>query len=208
MNNKPVFAIARQYGSGGKTIGQMLANELNINCYEREILQMASEDSGINEALFANADEKITTNSFFKFKKIYRGQLISPESDGFVSNDNLFNYQAKVIKELAKKDSCVMIGRCANFILKDNPNLVSVFVYADEDFLLKSALERNTFSPKEATAYIDQTNKYRSEYYHHYTGQSWYDLKQYDLCLDSSKLGFEKCVQVIKAYADIRFSDQ
>lgn len=206
MNNKPVFAIARQYGSGGKTIGQMLANELNINCYEREILHMASEDSGINEALFETADEKITTNSFFKFKKVYHGQLIPPESDGFVSNDNLFNYQAKVIKELAAKDSCVIIGRCANFILKANPNLVSIFIYANEDFLLKSALERNTFSQKEANAYIDKTNKYRSDYYKHYTGQNWYDLKQYDLCLDSSKLGFEGCVKAIKAYTDIRFA--
>lgn len=200
-----IIAISRQYGSGGKTIGQMLADELNISCYEREIITMASEDSGINESLFAKVDERIGTNSIFNLKHIYKGNLISPESDGFTSNQNLFNYQAKIIKQLAEKDSCVFIGRCAGFVLKDNPNVVNIFVQSNPDFLLKNAMERVSFSEKETQKYIERTNKYRSDYYKYYTGQDWYDLRNYDLTLDSSKLGFNGCVEEIKAYMTLRF---
>ena len=99
-----VITIARQYGSGGKTIGAMLARDLGINCYSREILKMASEESGINERLFGQADERVKIASWFKvLKKPYEGELLPPESSGFVSDENLFNYQAKVIKDLAEK---------------------------------------------------------------------------------------------------------
>ena len=206
--NKPVITIARQYGSGGKTIGQMLADDLSVNCYEREIISMASEDSGINESLFAKVDERIGVNSFFKMNHIYKGKLISPESDGFTSNQNLFNYQAKIIKDLADKDSCVIIGRCANFVLKDDPNTISVFVYADADFLLENALERTSLSEKDTLKFIEKTNKYRADYYKYYTGLDWYDLRGYDLCLDSGKLGFEGCKEAIKAYMNIRLQNK
>lgn len=206
MDNKVIITIARQFGSGGKTIGQMLADSLGINCYERELIRMASDDSGISEALFGESDEKIKTNSFFKFKNIYKGQLISPESAGFTSQANLFNYQAKVITQLAEKESCVIIGRCADYILKDNPNVCSVFIHADKDFCRKMALERVSIPEKDIDKYIEKIDNYRGEYYKAYTGNNWYDLRNYDLCLDSSKLGFEKCVEEIKSYIDVRFS--
>ena len=107
-----VITISRQYGSGGKTIGAMLAHELGINCYSREILRMASEDSGINERLFGMSDEKIRRASWFRLlSRPYEGELLPPEDKGFTSDDNLFNYQAKIIKDLAAKESCVIIGR-------------------------------------------------------------------------------------------------
>lgn len=125
---KLIVTIARQYGSGGKTIGQMLAENLGVNCYNREILRMASDDSGIKEELFNQADEKLRNNPLFgNSTRIYKGGLIQPDHGGFVSADNLFNYQAKVIKELAEKESCVFIGRCADFVLKDRPDVMSVF---------------------------------------------------------------------------------
>lgn len=200
-----IITIARQYGSGGKTIGQKIAEDLNIDCYEREIIRMAADDSGINEYLFSNVDERIQTSSLFKFKNIYKGQLISPESDGFTSNDNLFNYQAKVIKKLAEQKSCVIIGRCADFILKDYPNVVSVFVHANKEFCLERARERVSMPEKELIKYIEKTDKYRGDYYKYHTGHEWYDLRNYDLSLDSGKLGFDKCVEEIKNYIDIRF---
>jgi len=200
-----IITIARQYGSGGKTIGQMLADKMGINCYEREIIRMASIDSGINEALFAKVDERIGTNSFLKFKSIYKGDLIAPESDGFVSNKNLFNYQAKVIKELAKDQSCVIIGRCADFILKDYPNVVSVFVHASPEYCKQSALERVSISEKDISKFIEKTDKYRGDYYKHFTGREWYDLRNYDLVLNSEKLGREKCVDTILDYISTRF---
>lgn len=203
---KVIVTIARQYGSGGKTIGQMLAKDLGINCYSREILRMASDDSGINEKLFNQVDERLKASPVFHISKsVYSGQLIPPDSDDFVSKANLFNYQAKIIKELARQESCVIIGRCADFVLKDNPNVVSVFVHAPKDYCMQQAMERSSMSEKDMEKYIVKKDKYRGDYYRHYTGHDWNDARNYDLCLDSSKLGFDKCVETIKAYIDIRF---
>lgn len=204
--DKIVITIARQYGSGGKTIGQMVAQELGIPFYSRDILRMASEDSGINEALFAQADEKLKKTNLFRIsRKVYNGELISPESDDFTSNDNLFNYQAKVIKELAQTESCVIVGRCADYILKDYDNVMSVFVHADEQFCLDRAMERNSMTVKEMEKFIAKTDKYRGDYYRYYTGRDWNDARHYDLCINSGKLGFEKCKEEILSYRKIRF---
>lgn len=205
---KVIITIARQYGSGGKTIGQMLANDLGIPFYSREILRLASDDSGIREELFNQADEKLRSNPLFgASKKVYIGGLISPESDDFVSSENLFNYQAKVIKELAEKGSCVIVGRCADFVLKDRADVVSVFVHAPADYCMERAMERNDMSRKEMEKFIAKTDKYRGDFYHYYTGNVWNDARNYDLCLNSSKLGFEKCVEEIKAYIKVRFEE-
>ena len=202
---KVIVTIARQYGSGGKTIGTMLAEDLGIKVYSREILRLASEESGINEALFNKADERLKSTSLFGImKREYKGELIPPESDDFTSNRNLFNYQAKVIKALAEEESCVIIGRCADFILKDRPNVVSVFVHASPEYCLEQAIAKGANGGKDVERFIQKTDKYRAEYYRYYTGQDWNDARNYDLCLDSSKLGFEKCVDAIKDYIEVR----
>ena len=201
-----VITIARQYGSGGKTIGEMLARDLGIHCYNREILKMASEDSGISEKLFGKSDERLDISLLQKLtKKVYSGDLINPESDGFVSKDNLFNYQAKIIKQLARQESCVIIGRCADFVLRNFDNVTSVFVHADREFCLEQAMLRNSMTPKEMEKYITKVDKYTGDFYRHYTGRDWSDARNYDLCLNSGKLGFEKCVEEIKSYLKIRY---
>jgi cytidylate kinase len=203
-----VITISRHYGSGGKTVGEMLAEELGIHCYDSSIMRLASDESGISENMFGAVDEKLKNSPIFKISKnIYKGQLIPPESDEFVSNDNLFNYQAKVIRELAQTESCVNIGRCADFVLRDMPNVVSVFVHAPKEFCFEKAMEKNGGSEKEVEKLISKIDKYRAEYYSYYTGNQWNDARNYHLCLDSSKLGFEKCVEEIKAYIKIRFEE-
>jgi cytidylate kinase len=203
---KVIITIARQYGSGGKTIGQMLAKDMGIPFYNREILRMASDDSGIREELFNQADEKLRSNPLFgASKKVYKGELITPDKGDFVSDENLFNYQAKVIKDLAEKGSCVIVGRCADFVLKDRPDVVSVFVHAPKDYCMARAMERNSMTEREMEKFIAKTDKYRGDFYHYYTGNVWSDARNYDLCLNSEKLGFEKCVEEIKAYIDVRF---
>ena len=202
-----VITIARQYGSGGKTIGEMLAKDLGIHCYGREIIKMASEDSGISEQMFNKVDEQLNVGLLKKLtSNVYSGNLLSPESAGFVSDDNLFNYQAKIIKGLAKQESCIIIGRCADFILRDYENVLSIFVHAEDEFLMKSAMERNSMTAKEMKRHIERVNKHRSDFYKYYTGNSWTDARNYDLCLNSGKLGFEKCVEEIKSYIKIRFN--
>lgn len=205
-----VITIARQYGSGGKTVGHMLAKELGFSCYGRELIRMASEDSGINEKLFGQVDESIRRSFLQKManiKNIYDGELLPPESDEFVSDDNLFNYQAKIIKELAQTENCVIIGRCADFVLRNNENCLSIFVHGSKAFCLARSMERNSMTPREMQKFIEKTDKYRGDYYKYHTGHNWYDARNYDLCLDSSKLGFEGCVEAIKAHMAVRFKD-
>lgn len=201
-----VIAIARQYGSGGRTVGQMLADRLGIHFYDKELMKLASDDSGINEALFVNADEKIKSSRLFRIaKNQYHGELIPPESDDFTSTDNLFNYQAKIIRQLADEESCVIMGRCADYVLKEYSNVLSVFVHAPMDFCIKKAGEKYSMSSKELEKLILKTDKHRAEYYRYHTGREWTDARNYDLCLDSSKLGFDRCVDEIIAYMNVRF---
>ena len=196
-----VITIARQYGSGGKTVGEMLAKEMGIPFYNDNLLKMASEESGISEQLFRQLDEKLKNSLFNRVSlDIYTGELIPPESSDFVSEKNLFNYQAEIIKRLAKTQSCVIIGRAADFILKDYPNVVSVFVHGSKEFNLARAMEYNSMTEEEMKKFIVKTDKYRADYYKHYTGREWTDARNYDLCLNSSKLGFQKCVEEIQAY--------
>ena len=201
-----VVTIARQYGSGGRTVGQMLSEKLNVHYYDKELMKLASEDSGINEALFANADEKIKSTRLFHIAKgVYGGELIPPESDNFTSTDNLFNYQAKIIRQLAEEEACIIIGRCADYVLKDYDNVLSVFIHAPLDFCLEQAAKKHSMSRKELERFIQKTDRHRSEYYKYHTGRSWFDARNYDLCLDSSKLGFDRCVEEIIAYMEVRF---
>ncbi|KAI4438848.1 MAG: cytidylate kinase-like family protein [Ruminococcus sp.] len=201
-----VVTIARQYGSGGKTVGEMYAKELGIPCYGMNLLKMASEESGINEQLFMQFDEKLRNNLLLRMTTdLYDGQVIPPGHKDFVSAKNLFNWQAEVIKRLAKSETCVIIGRAADYVLKDYPNVVSVFVHASPEFNLARAMERNSMTTAEMEKFIASTDKYRSDFYKHYTGREWTDARNYDLCLNSGKLGFEKCVEEIKAYIKVRF---
>ena len=138
---------------------------------------------------------------------VYHGELIPPESEDFTSMENLFNYQAKIIRELAGKESCVIIGRCSNYILKDYPNVLRVFIHADWDFRMEKAAEKLSMSPKELEKYVQKVDKRKADYHRYYTGLEWTDARNYDLCLDSSKLGFERCVDEIIAYMNVRFHD-
>ena len=203
-----VITIARQYGSGGKTVGEMLAKELGIHYYDKELVKLASDLSGINEALFVNADENKKNLPLFKSSKsIYQGEVIPPESDEFTSDDNLFNYQAKIIKELADTQSCVIIGRCADFILKDYDNVLSVFVHAPHEFCMEQAAKKHSMNAKELEKLIAKIDKHRADYYKYYTGREWTDARNYDLCLNSAKLGFERCVEEIRSYIRVRFGE-
>ena len=198
MSNNIVITMARQYGSGGKTIGAMLAKELGINCYSREILRMASEESGINERLFGMSDEKMKGAGWFKIlSRPYDGELLSPEEKGFVSEENIFNYQAKIIKDLAEKESCVIIGRCADYALSEYKDCFSVFVHADTDWRINRLSQKHNKTAKEAKDMINKTDKSRSSYYNYYTNKKWGAASSYNLCVDSSKLGIDGAAKAI-----------
>ncbi|MDO5145375.1 MAG: cytidylate kinase-like family protein [Eubacteriales bacterium] len=199
-----VITIARSYGSGGRTLGKLLAEELGVHCYDRELLRMASEQSGINEALFGEVDEKVKSLPLFRISsKIYKGEVFPPESEEFTSDDNLFNYQAKCIKELAKTEPCIIIGRCADFILKDEPNVIKLFFYASKEDCIKRTMEQNGGTKKDIIRMIEKRDKYRSDYYKYHTGREWNDARNYDFCLNTSSTSYDKLVSVVKEYISI-----
>jgi cytidylate kinase len=200
---KTVITIARSYGSGGRTLGKLLAKELEMNCYDRELLRMASDESGISEELFGAADEIKKRLPLFKNSKPYKGEVISPESEDFVSNDNLFNLQAKIIRDLAKRESCIIIGRCGDYVLREMDNVLRLFFYAP----LMDCVERTKAltgeSEKDLIKKIERIDKHRADYYQYHTGNKWNDAKNYDFCLNTASMSYDKLIQVVKAYMDI-----
>ena len=201
-----IITIGREYGSGGRQIGQEVAKYFGIKCYDKELLEHAANESGICKELFENHDER-PTNSFL-YSLVMDTYSFGYSSSGFTDmpmNHKVFLAQFDAIKKLASEGPCVMVGRCADYVLKDNPNVVSVFVHADEKFCLDRAMERNSMTEKEMKKYIEKTDKFRGDFYRYHTGHEWADARNYDLCLNSGKLGFQKCVEEIKAYIKIRF---
>ncbi len=200
-----VITIARGYGSGGRTIGKLLAKELGIPYYDRELLRLASDESGINEELFAKADESLKQSLLYKIaRKEYKGELIPPDREDFVSNDNLFTYQAKVIRDLAAEGPCVLIGRCADYVLRDCPNVIRLFIHAPMENCIERVRGILHGNDKELEKQIQAIDKRRAAYYKYYTGREWTDAGNYDLCLNTQDMDFETCVEIAKAYLEIR----
>ena len=196
-----VVTITRSCGSVGSIIANLLAKQLNIKVYDKELLKLASDDSGINERLFAMVDEDTKKSILYKVsKRVYNGELIPPESNDFTSNDNLFNYQAKVLKELAKENSYIVIGRGADYVLRDNKNVIKIFVHANDEECILREMKRLGMERKEAEEWINKTNIYRGIYYRYHTGQKWRDAENYDLILNTSRFSYDECVEIIKMY--------
>ncbi|MCB6614750.1 AAA family ATPase [Ruminococcus sp. 210702-SL.1.03] len=194
-----IITIAREMGSGGRTIGKMLSEDLGIKYYDKDLIKLASEDSGINERFFGLVDEKLK-GSFLRKGGVYKGELLSPDHRDFTSDQNLFNFQAKIIKQLADKEPAVIVGRCADFILSGRRDVVKVFVYSNMETAVKNVVDMYGVSEKEAQKIIERTDKERSEYYRHYTGRDWTNAKNYNICLDTSNMDYTKCIEIIKSY--------
>ena len=197
-----IITIARGMGSGGRTIGRMLSEQLGMKYYDKELIKLASEESGINEAFFGRVDEKVKT-SFIRKNGVYKGGLIDPSSKDFTSDANLFNFQAKIIKELADKEPAVIVGRCADFVLSGRKDVIKLFIYCDEQTAIRNVIDAYGGSEKDASKLIEKTNKDRCAYYKHYTGRNWEDARNYNICLDTSSMDYQTCVDIIKGYISI-----
>lgn len=204
MENR-VITIARSYGSGGRKMGRLLAKELGYEYYDREILRIASDESGISEELFRQADEKQRIPLFRIAREVYTGEVIPPDSDDFISNENLFRYQAKIIRELAATRNCVIVGRCANFILRGRNNVLNVFVTAPVVDCVRRVMETDGLNLEEAEKKIKKIDKRRADYFKYFTGRQWQDAALYDLCLNTGHMSEQKCVDIVRAYMDARF---
>ena len=202
------ITITRTCGAGGTSIAKLLSAYYGIEYYDRMLLKLAAGDSGINEAVFAAADEDMKKSPIFNaFKKVYTGEFIPPEKSEFATRDDLFHYQAQVMKELIKENSFIVIGRAADFVLKDYPYLVRVFVHSRYNDCLTHEMEILQCSEKDAAERIAKTNKYRSDYYRHFTGKEWTDVRNYDLVLDTSRFTYQECADMVKALVAERMKD-
>lgn len=194
-----IITVARGFGSGGKAISVELAKRLGIPCYEKEILSMASEKSGINKALFVERDERLKGSYLVNvMKSVPKNYTVEPSDKKFTHDNNLYNIQREIIEELARSQSCIIIGKCADYILKDYANVLKVFVDAPMADCISSIKGRMGVNEEEATRLIVKTDKYRSDYYKYYSGgKHWRNPVNYDLCLNSGFLGRDKCVDLI-----------
>lgn len=176
-----VVTFARGFGTGGKAIASQLAKELGIHCYENRILTLASQLSGLDENVFQEVNEK------------------------FKSDDRLFEYQSQIINELADKESCVIVGKCADYVLKNRPNVVSIYIEAPRAFCVERTIANMGVTPEVANATIERTDKFRADYYKYYThGNYWTNPVNYDLTLNSDRVGVENCVKTIEQYLIIK----
>ena len=207
MNKHFVITIAREFGSGGKEIGVKVGELLGIPCYEKEIITKASEYSGLNEELFEQVDEKLRGNVWGKkLLNVPARYVITPEKKAFVSDDNLFHFQRKIIEKLARTQSCVIIGKCADFILWNDPFMFNVFIGAPFCDCVRSISERLHVSEEKAAKMVRTTNQYRADYYRYYTGgRDWKDPLNYFMYLNSSQIGRQQCAELIATYTRNKF---
>ena len=197
--DKFVITVARETGSGGHDITRRLSDVLGMPDCDRDLLRKASEVSGIHERLFGAADERIGLKEMLSAaEKVYTGEILPPDSDDYISTRNLFSFQAKIIKELADTESCIILGRCANFLLSDRPNVLRVFIHAPVEARQERVASYSlAWSAHEVAKHIRVEDKRRAAYYRYYTGEEWRDAAGYDLSLDSAALGEDGCVERI-----------
>ena len=198
MTGNLVITIGRECGSGGRLIGNRLAEKLNIKCYDKELLTLAAKKSGLCEEIFESHDEKPTSS--FLYSLVMDTYSFGYSSAGFTDmpmNHKIFLAQFEAIKKLASEGPCVMVGRCADYALADNPDCFSVFVHANLDWRINRISQKYNKNAKEAKDMINKTDKSRSSYYNYYTNKKWGSADSYNLCLDSSKLGIDGTAKAI-----------
>ncbi len=205
-----VITIARGFGCGGKHIGLALSKKLGIPCYDSQILAMASNYSGISKDLFVQVDEKLRGYHFLKrlMKTPNTDEIVQPTDKSFISDVNLYNIQAKIIKELEKNQSCIIIGKCANHILRDYDNVVSVYVEAPRKECVESIVNLLGVTEDEAHKLIYQTDKYRADYYKYYTGgEVRTNPVLYDMTINTARIGRDRSADLIVEYLKIKFGN-
>ena len=206
---KYVITIGRQYGSGGREIGRMLADELGIRYYDKELLTEAAKSSGVNQELFEAADER--TPSFFSNLWSFNlgfnsGAYLLGNTP--LSDDSIYSAQCAVMKQLAEKSSCVIVGRSADYVLRTHPRLVSIFIHASLDARVARIMRRNDCDTVDAAKSLAaKKDKLRSSYYNFYTDKTWGDAASYDLSIYSSKLSSQEVCKVIVDYVRLRLKD-
>lgn len=202
---KYVISIGRQLGSGGKEIAEKLSKKLNVQVYDKKILEAAAQESGLDADTFENADEK-ESSTFLEHFIALRDSISSyfAGQDSCMNSDRLFQIQSEAIRNIAERESCITIGRCSEYILRDHPNMISIFVTADSDDRVKRIMKSKGLSKAEAAEFIEKGDRKRKSYHDYYATTEWGVARHYDLCINSSRLGIDGTVEFIYEYAKQR----
>ncbi len=198
---KPIITIERQYGSGGSVIGQLAANKLGINCYNRQILKMTAERCGLDISNLESAEENVPTS--FLYSLLLSANPARTMEENLPLSDKVFIMESRIINEIAEKEqSFVLVGRCGNYILEDK-GCFSVYIYAEPEERMKRAVKDYDIEENKAESVMKKADKRRETFYNVNTGKRWQDKDQYSLCLNSAELGDELCAElIVKAYQE------
>lgn len=194
-----VITIARQYGSGGREIGLKLSERLGIPFYDKELITLAAEKSGMSSETVSEVDEKAASSLLYTLA-VGSSYMHGSMPHNVPINDRLFATQCDVIKDLANQGSCIIVGRCADYVLSQHPNCIKTFICADFDARVATVQKRYDFTEAKAKDLIMKTDKRRANYYNYYTNQKWGKSENYDLIISTSKVGVDGAVNMIAAY--------
>ena len=204
MNKNFVINIGRQLGSGGRSIAAILAQHYGITAYDRNLIELAAKESGLSQEFFENADEKKSHGFFHSIFSNRAAANALGSNDSYLSNDALFKVQSDIIRDLAERESCIIVGRCADYILRDHPRHINLFFTANlEDRIARMASEKG-ITAEQAEELIEKADRRRADYYNYYSGKTWGAAESYDLCINTSHLGFEGTAEMLKEYIDNR----
>ena len=200
---KKVITINRQYGSGGREIGRKLAEQLGIPFYDNEIISRAAKETGFSETAFQTVEDKATNSLLYS---IAMGMNVFTNQDvgfaGLSLDDRIFLAQSNVIRKVAEEGPCVIVGRCADYILKDTDDVVNIFISADLDFRIKRSIEVDNLASGHAAETVAKKDKSRGNYYRYHAGERWDNLFNYDLSIRSDLIGIDQTVACIKKYVE------
>lgn len=200
-----ILTIGRQYGSAGREIGRILAADLGIKLYDKEMLDRAAKESGICQELFETHDEKPTSSFLYSLvMDTYSMGYSSNTFNEMPLNHKVFLAQFDAIKKIADEGPCILVGRCADYALESYDNMMSVFIHADLDYRIRRIARIYDLTDAKAKDVILKTDKKRASYYNYYTNKRWADADNYDFCLSSSELGIEGTVKALKSLIEIR----
>ncbi len=206
MEDKIILTIGRQFGSGGREIGQKLAKALGIAYYDKELMVEAAKESGLNQEFFEKADERASSGLAYAFTMGYFNMGTFAPYNDILSNDRLFKYQSDAIRKLAAEKSCVIIGRCADYILRDDPACSSFFIHTTAEHRIQRIVGRQNVTVEQAKELMEKTDKSRAAYYNYYTNKEWGVASSYNFSIDVSVLGVDETVAFIKSFVDRKMS--
>lgn len=200
-----IITIGRQFGSGGREIGQIIADRLGISFYDKELIRIASRESGLRQEFFEKVDEKKHFSlipGFFGMRSNVADEL---SSNYYLSNEALFRIQSDVMRKLADEGPGLFVGRCADYVLKDRANILNIFIHADLDDRVIRVASRHGLTESKAGEMIEKTDRDRSGYYNYVSGKEWGAAKSYHLCINSSLLGLDETARLLCHIAEQKF---